>query len=77
MSTAKVFLLNQSQAVRLPAEVRFDPSVKQVTIRKRGFERILAPVGHSWDSFFASHETVSSDFATQSEQPPLEQREGF
>lgn len=77
MSTAKLFQLNQSQAVRLPAEVRFDASVKQVNIRKRDHERILTPVGQTWDSFFTDSETASSDFMAHSKQPPLEQREAL
>lgn len=75
MSTAKLFQLNQSQAVRPPAEVRFDSSVKRVNIRKRGNERILTPVGQTWDSFFTGSETTSDDFMAHSQQPPLEARE--
>lgn len=78
MSTSTVFTNNRSQAVRLPADARLPPHVKRVEVRVRGVERIIAPVGHEWASFFAvDAPRVSDDFlperATQ-EQPP---REGF
>ncbi len=36
--------------------------VKHVDVRARGVERIIAPAGASWDSFFSATETVSDDF---------------
>ena len=76
MSTSTVFTNNRSQAVRLPADVRLPPHVKRVEVRVRGAERIIAPAGHEWDSFFADDApAVSDDFlperATQ-EQPARE-----
>ena len=78
MSTSTVFTNNRSQAVRLPADARLPPHVKRVEVRVRGIERVIVPVGHGWDSFFADDAPrVSDDFllerATQ-EQPA---REGF
>ncbi len=64
MLQGSVFINNKTQAVRLPAEVRFDINVKRVFIRVKGNERILCPVENSWDSFFLSDETVTEDFLT-------------
>lgn len=63
MSTGTVFTNNRTQAVRLPADMRFPDSVKKVTIRAVGQERVLAPAEQSWDSFFvAGTVDVTDDF---------------
>jgi antitoxin VapB len=62
MKTTPVFINNRSQAVRLPAEVRLPDSVKTVTIRVRGSERVIAPAGQTWDYFFQQGPKVSEDF---------------
>ena len=62
MSTGSVFINNRTQAVRLPADTRFPDDVKHVTVRVIGKDRVLSPVGSSWDSFFLSSEGVSEDF---------------
>jgi len=36
--------------------------VKRVDIRARGVERIIAPIGHTWDSFFIDGPQVADDF---------------
>ncbi|MDZ7750194.1 MAG: type II toxin-antitoxin system VapB family antitoxin [Gammaproteobacteria bacterium] len=63
MIKTKVFENNKTQAIRLPVPVRFSASVKQVTIRTVGPDRVISPVEQSWDSFFLSPEnTVTEDF---------------
>ena len=62
MSIGSVFLNNRTQAVRLPADTRFPDGVRQVTVRVVGKDRVLSPIGNSWDSFFLSEERVSDDF---------------
>lgn len=62
MTTTTVFTNNRSQAVRLPAELRLPDGVKQVSVRARGKERIIAPLESSWDSFFLDGPAVSDDF---------------
>lgn len=52
MSITTVFTNNRSQAVRLPADVRLPEGVKKVQVRARGMDRIISPVGHTWDEFF-------------------------
>lgn len=62
MTTSTIFSNNRSQAVRLPSELRMPEGVKRVEIRGRGLERIIAPAGHAWDSFFVGGGRVSDDF---------------
>ena len=62
MTTTTVFTNNRSQAIRLPAELRLPDNVKRVDVRARGCERIIAPVGQTWDSFFLSDTQVADDF---------------
>lgn len=74
---ASVFLNNRTQAVRIPAEFRFDDAVKQVMIRKVGNERILTPIDGVWDSFFLSDEQASDDFMSERVVAPKSQRLNF
>ncbi|MBX9612204.1 MAG: antitoxin [Burkholderiales bacterium] len=62
MTTTTVFTNNRSQAIRLPAELRLPDSVKRVDVRARGCERIIAPLGQTWDSFFLDGPRVADDF---------------
>lgn len=73
--TAKVFMNGRSQAVRLPAECRFEQS--EVFIRKVGDTVILSPRPDSWDEYFKSKERPSADFMTERKDLPLQEREGF
>lgn len=75
MATGSVFVNNRTQAVRIPSETRFPETVKKVTVRVVGQDRILSPVENTWDSFFLSEEHVSDDFMTEratQDQPPRE-----
>ena len=62
MSIGTVFVNNRTQAVRLPLDVRLPEGVHNVEIRARGNERIIAPLGQTWDSFFLGGPHVSDDF---------------
>lgn len=62
MATSTVFNNNRTQAVRLPAEMRFPDSVKKVEVRVAGQERIIAPAESAWDSFFLG--TIGTTSAT-------------
>jgi antitoxin VapB len=64
MAISTVFTNNRTQAVRLPAEMRFPESIKKVEVRMVGQERIIAPAESAWDSFFLDAATVSDDFMT-------------
>jgi antitoxin VapB len=63
--------------VRIPAELRLPDSVKEVEVRACGQERIIAPVGRSWDSFFLDGHTVSDDFLADRESQEQAEREAF
>ncbi|ODS23589.1 antitoxin [Candidatus Endobugula sertula] len=72
-----VFENNRTQAVRLPAGQRFPKGVKNVIVRKRGNERILSPVDHSWDSFFLDDDGVSDDFMVDRPEQHQQDRESL
>jgi antitoxin VapB len=75
MALGSVFENNRTQAVRLPVETRFPEGIKKVTVRVVGLERIISPVGNTWDSFFLGEDRVSDDFMTErasQEQPERE-----
>ncbi|MDQ6576337.1 type II toxin-antitoxin system antitoxin VapB2 [Haemophilus parahaemolyticus] len=67
MIEASVFMTNRSQAVRLPAEVRFSEEIKKLSVRVLGNDRILSPLNQSWDSFFLNDQAVSDDFMNERE----------
>ncbi len=77
MSIGSVFVNNRTQAVRLPADTRFPETIKKVTVRVVGPDRILSPVDKSWDSFFLSTERVSDDFMEQRASQEQQERESF
>ena len=70
----RIFKSNRSQAVRLPREVAFPESVKDVEIIAIGNKRMIAPAGQSWDEWFNAL-GVSSDFMTDRKQPEDQCRE--
>ena len=77
MTASTVFINNRSQAIRLPAALRLPDNVKRVDVRARGVERVIAPLGHTWDSFFLDSPDVDDDFlATRASQEQSE-RESF
>lgn len=65
MSIGTVFINNRTQAVRLPLDVRLPEGVHKVEVRVRGNERIISPLGQSWDSFFLGGPAVSDDFMVE------------
>ncbi|HSW29245.1 MAG TPA: type II toxin-antitoxin system VapB family antitoxin [Longimicrobiales bacterium] len=71
--TAKIFLTNRSQAVRLPKEFQFD--TKEVFIRKVGNEVILSPRPTDWGTYFVSRIVASPEFMQNVEDLPLQERE--
>ena len=65
MSISTVFNNNRTQAVCLPAEMRFPDSVKKVEVRSKGQQRIISPATSSWDSFFLGSTTATPDFMSE------------
>ncbi|MFG6417287.1 type II toxin-antitoxin system VapB family antitoxin [Roseateles sp. DC23W] len=77
MSITSVFTNNRSQAVRLPADVRLPESVKKVQVRARGVDRIISPVGQTWDEFFLRGTQASEDFIAERATQQQADREAF
>ncbi len=77
MSTGSVFENNRTQAVRIPADSRFPATVKKVTVRVVGQDRVLSPVENTWDSFFLSEEEISDDFMQERATQKQPERESF
>ena len=65
MSVGTVFINNRTQAVRLPMDVRLPEGVHKVEVRAKGNERIIVPVGQTWDSFFMDGPSVREDFMSE------------
>ena len=72
--TAKVFMTNRSQAVRLPKEYQF--STSEVFIRKEGEDVILSPRPRDWRSYLDTAPVASEVFMNDVEDLPLQDREG-
>ena len=77
MAIGTVFINNRTQAVRLPLDVRLPEGVKRVEIRAKGNERIISPVGHTWDSFFLNGPTVTDDFLPERASQQQAEREAL
>ena len=71
--TAKVFMTNRSQAVRLPKEFQF--STDEVLIRKVGDDVILSPRPRDWRSYLESAPVASDAFMAEVEDLPVQERE--
>jgi antitoxin VapB len=72
--TAKVFMTNRSQAVRLPKEFQF--STDEVFIRKEGEDVILSPRPKDWGTYLESGPIASDEFMEGVEDLPAQEREG-
>jgi antitoxin VapB len=77
MSITTVFTNNRSQAVRLPADVRLPEGVRKVRVRARGVDRIISPVGHTWDEFFLNGPRASDDFMAERAGQQQGERDAF
>lgn len=70
--TAKVFLNNRSQAVRLPKDFQF--SVSEVFIRREGENVVLSPRPQSWDVYLSEGPVAPGDFMEGVEDLPVQER---
>ena len=73
MVGTSLFKSNKSQVVRLPKDVAFPESVREVIIIRDGKRRIITPTDSSWDDFFAA---PGIDLEPH-EQPPAQPRDDF
>lgn len=71
--TAKVFMTNRSQAVRLPKDYQF--STDEVFIRREGDDVVLSPKPHDWRAYLASAPRASDAFMAEVEDLPVQERE--
>ena len=71
--TAKIFMTNRSQAVRLPKEFQFQ--TREVFIRKEGDEVILSPRPADWSEYLAEGPIASASFMDNVETLPVQERE--
>jgi len=71
--TAKVFMTNRSQAVRLPKEFQF--ATDEVFIRKEGENVILSPRPRDWRAYIDGGPVASDAFMDNVEDLPVQERE--
>lgn len=70
--TAKIFMNNRSQAVRLPKEFQF--STTEVFIRKHGDDVVLSPRPADWSGYLSSETVASPAFMDGIEDLPVQER---
>jgi antitoxin VapB len=70
--TAKIFMNNRSQAVRLPKEFQF--SGREVFIRKEGEDVVLSPRPATWSTFLDEGPVASETFMDNVEDLPVQAR---
>lgn len=75
MNITTVFTHNGLQAVHLPADVRLPEAIKKVQVRARGMDRIISPVGLSWNAFFLNGRLASDDFMAARASPAQSERD--
>ena len=71
--TAKIFLNNRSQAVRLPKDFQFN--VNEVFIRKQGNDVVLSPRPANWDAYLEGGPIAPIDFMAGIEDLPVQERD--
>ena len=75
MATGSVFENNRTQAVRIPAEMRFAAGIRKVNVRAVGPDRVLSPIGHTWDTFFREGAAATDDVRIErGDQGPPQER---
>ena len=70
--TAKIFMSNRNQAIRLPREFQFTTS--EVFIRKQGDDVILSPRPIDWSAYLTSGPTASDEYMDGVEDWPIQER---
>lgn len=76
VSKSTVFKSGRSDAVRIPAAMRFPEGTKDVVIRREGKSLVVTPAEASWDAFFAMPK-LDNDFMLSREQGVFDEREEF
>jgi antitoxin VapB len=70
--TARIFMNNRSQAVRIPKEFQFTTS--EVFIRKEGDEVILSARPKDWSAYLTSGPVASEEYMEGVEDLPVQER---
>jgi antitoxin VapB len=70
--TAKIFMTNRSQAVRLPRDFQF--STSEVFIRKQGDDVILSARPEDWANYVSTGPKASDQFMEEIEDLPVQER---
>jgi antitoxin VapB len=70
--TAKIFMNNRSQAVRLPKEFQF--TTAEVFIRKQGDEVILSARPRDWSFYSTPGPAASEEYMNTVEDLPVQER---
>ena len=52
MTRTAIFQINHFQAVRLPKDVAFPDTVREVAVIRDGARRVIVPADTTWDDFF-------------------------
>jgi antitoxin VapB len=71
--TARIFMNNRSQAVRLPKEFQF--KVSEVFIRRQGEDVVLSARPADWSAYLASGPVASGGFMDGVEDLPVQERD--
>ena len=71
--TAKIFMNNRNQAVRLPKEFQFN--THEVFIRKEGNDVVLSPKPADWSAYLSNGPVASNEFMEGIEDLPVQERE--
>jgi len=74
IAKSSLFMSGRSQAVRIPAAMRFPEGTREVILQRAGQSLIISPAGSSWDSFFAL-EKLDEDFMPKRNQGSFQERE--
>jgi len=74
IAKSSLFMSGRSQAVRIPAAMRFPEGTREVILQRAGQSLIISPTGSSWDSFFALKK-LDEDFMPQRDQGSFQDRE--
>lgn len=77
MKYSKIFNNGGSQAVRIPAEYKFNDNVKEVQIEKKDDCIIIKAVQPTYDNFINILNNFSDDFMNERVQIEPEKREIF
>jgi antitoxin VapB len=71
--TAKIFMNNRNQAVRLPKDLQF--TTREVFIRKEGNDVILSPKPADWSAYLTNGPVASESFMEGIEDLPVQERQ--